>query len=208
MKKILIVLFLTLFIANESNAFRPKQFIASCELKDGIFESSFTNFAKKDIKRFKNKSLSIRIDSISKNIMSNNDGLSILHGILENEKLINYELFMKKKFGEKSWDKTFKKYEYMHTNDLYWLSELVIQEEPLVKYKYEGKICLICKNEDFLKIEIFEYSGLKIPLGINLSDTAEVKKKKYDTAKEVIVAKNSQNPYTLTPSCKWKPIPN
>ena len=76
----------------------------------------------------------------------------------------------------------------MHINDLYWVSELLIQEDPKIKYKYEGKICLICRNEDFLKIKIVEWKEVKL------------------FEKEILSPKNSDSPYTLTPKCGWKPF--
>ena len=187
---ILIIFFFTLFLNSESNAFRPEKLIANCELKDGMFKSSFTNFDKKDINRFKNKILSIKIDATSKNVMSNNDNLEILHGILDSEKLISYEELITKKYGKKDWEKTWKKYEDMYAKNLFWVSEMVIQEEPFVKYKYEGKICLTCKNEDFFKIQIVEWSKK----GITGSES------------KGIYPQNTKNPYTLTPECKWKPF--
>ena len=189
-KLFLIVFLLTIFLSSESNAFIPDKFISNCELKDGMFGSSFTNFDKEDIKRFKNKILSLKIDTTLNTVMSNNDNLEILHGISESEKLINYEELMINKFGKKDWEKTWKKYEDMYAKNLFWISELVIQEEPLIKYKYEGKICLICSNEDFFKIKIVEWS-MKEMMG-----------------SKGFYPQNSKNPYTLTPECKWKTFTN
>ena len=189
-KLFLIVFLLTIFLSSESNAFIPDKFISNCELKDGMFGSSFTNFDKEDIKRFKNKILSLKIDTTLNTVMSNNDNLEILHGISESEKLINYEELMINKYGKKDWEKTWKKYEDMYAKNLFWISELVIQEEPLIKYKYEGKICLICRNEDFFKIEIVEWS-MKEMMG-----------------SKGFYPQNLKNPYTLTPECKWKPFTN
>ena len=135
MKLTIFILILTLLIFDESNAFRPKKFTLDCELKDGMFNSSFTNFDKKDIKKFKNKNLSFQVDTISNTITSNSNDLFILHGISESEDLLDYEGLIKKKWGKKSWE-TFKKYKDMYELDIFWVSELVIEEEPLTKYKY------------------------------------------------------------------------
>ena len=187
-KLLLLVLSLNLLFINDSNAFRPKKFISNCELKSGLFGSSFTNFHAKDIKKFQNKNLSLKIDTTSKIIMFNGDNLEILHGISDSKKLINYKELIVNNFGKESWENTFKKYENLHINDLYWVSELLIQEDPKIKYKYEGKICLICRNEDFLKIKIVEWKEVKL------------------FEKEILSPKNSDSPYTLTPKCGWKPF--
>ena len=184
MKKIILLpFFLVLFFNNVSNGFTPEKYIINCELKDGLFESSFTNFDKKDIKRFKNKILSLKIDTTSKIVMSNNDNLEILHGILESEKLISYEELRINQYGKEDWEKSWKKYEDLHLNELFWISELVIEEDPVVKYKYEGKI-----KSGNLKIIIIEWSTREI------------------MGTKSIYPKNLQNPYTLTPKCKWKPF--
>ena len=184
MKKInLLPFFLVLFFNNVSNGFTPEKYIINCELKDGLFESSFTNFDKKDIKRFKNKILSLKIDTTSKIVMSNNDNLEILHGILESEKLISYEELMINQYGKEDWEKSWKKYEDLHLNELFWISELVIEEDPVVKYKYEGKI-----KSGNLKIIIIEWSTREI------------------MGTKSIYPIHLQNPYTLTPKCKWKPF--
>jgi len=193
----ILVLFLTFFIADESYAFRPKKFTLDCELKDGMFNSSFTNFDKKDIKKFKNKNLSFRVDTISNKITTNSNDLLILHGISESEDLLDYEGYIKKKWDKNSWE-TFKKYKDMYELDIFWVSELVIQEEPLTKYKYEGAICLLCSNaKELLEIKIIEYG--RFPALSKL-------KEKISNIEKAVIAKNSKNPYTLIPTCKWKPI--
>ena len=197
MKLTIFILILTLLIFDESNAFRPKKFTLDCELKDGMFNSSFTNFDKKDIKKFKNKNLSFQVDTISNTITSNSNDLFILHGISESEDLLDYEGLIKKKWGKKSWE-TFKKYKDMYELDIFWVSELVIEEEPLTKYKYEGAICLLCSNaKELLEIKIVEYG--------RFSALPKLKEKIANIEKAEI-AKNLKNPYTLIPACKWKPL--
>ena len=220
MKKLLGILVLGLLFcigfADESNAYRPKKFIVDCELKDGMFKSSFTNFDKKDIKRFKDKNLSFNVDTVSNKITSTSDELLILHGIIESQDLINFEQYIKKTRGkskyekEQAWEK-WKKYEEMHKFDLIWMSELIIEEEPLTKYKYESTICLLCRaSREFLKIEIVEYGGFGVGLGLKGSDLNKenLKKNLNASIQKAVIAKNQRNPYTLTPTCKWKAIPD
>ena len=73
-----------------------------------------------------------------------------------------------------------------------------IMRKLLTKYKYEGAICLLCSNaKKLLEIKIIEYG--RFPALSKL-------KEKISNIEKAVIAKNSKNPYTLIPTCKWKPI--
>ena len=207
MRLAILSFFLTIFFTYESNAYRPEKFTLDCSLEDGFFISSFTNFDKKDKKKFKNKNLTFKIDTISKKISSSSKDLLILHGIAESEDLLNYEEYIKyglsKKKGDDRWEK-FKRYNSMYEIDVFWISELIIEENPLTKYKYKGVICLLCSDaKKLLEIKIFEYGNWNMPL---IFDKKQIPKKKDYKTQKVTIPKNYKNPYIITPSCKWNAV--
>lgn len=192
MKKILIILFLSLLFIAESSAMRPEKFILNCELKDGIFESSFENFHPKTIKIYNGDKFSLKVDKISKKIYTEDQNLTVLHGIKNETNIINYESFIKK--SKFDWEK-FKKYSDSYKLHSFWLSELVITEKPYLKYKYKGEICLLCDNAETFKVKIYEYVDLREKLP---ADIVKNVKKRTETLK-------TTKPFILKPSCKWKP---
>ena len=192
MKKILIILFLSLLFTVESSAMRPEKFILNCELKDGILESSFENFHPKTKKKFNGVKFSLKVDKISKKSYSEDQNLTILHGIKNETNIINYESYIKK--SKFDWEK-FKEFNDSKKLHSFWLSELVITEKPYVKYKYKGEICLLCDNAETFKVMIFEYGDLREMLPAN-----SVK-----NLKKITESLKNTKPFILKPSCKWKP---
>ena len=192
MKKILIILFLSLFFIAESSAMRPEKFILNCELKDGIFESTFVNFHPKTKKKFNGVKFSLKVDKISKKIYSEDQNLSIIHGIKNEANIINYEAYIKK--SKLNWERL-KKYNDSKKLSSFWLSELIITEKPYLKYKYKGEICLLCDNAETFEVMIFEYVDLREKLPAN-----SVK-----NLKKIMESPKNSKPFILKPSCKWKP---